>query len=56
MEALGANMKEVQSLYLTRPSQVFKMCLQLVERIKVLHTLKVVHGDLKLQNIVMQGL
>lgn len=58
MEALGKNLKDV---LLNSPNKTFppfyafKIILQLIERIKNLHQIGFVHGDLKLQNIVQHS-
>ena len=55
MEACGMSLKEAESKQpegYFPPLTVFKICIQLVERIKALHSINIVHGDLKLQNVV----
>ena len=51
MEACGMSLKEAESKQpggYYQPLTVFKICIQLVERIKSLHSINIVHGDLKL--------
>jgi serine/threonine protein kinase len=55
MEACGMSLKEAESKQpggYYQPLTAFKICIQLVERIKSLHSINIVHGDLKLQNVV----
>jgi serine/threonine protein kinase len=56
MELLGSNLKEYEAKQpggIFQPQIVYKLIMQLIERIRILHEVNSIHGDLKLQNMVM---
>lgn len=55
MECLGRNLRDAEQATATgqfQPLICYKIVMQILERIRMLHSIYYVHGDLKLQNIL----